>query len=74
MESRSETFKDITTYNENGFFLCIMRKSKHKIQSNRFIAMEGRNKERDRRRIEVSITNEYLRTPLVENNKGKQLK
>ena len=46
MESQSETFKNITTYNENGFLLCIMRKFKCNIQSNRFIAMVDRNKER----------------------------
>ena len=48
MESQSETFKDITTYNEKEFLLCIIRKSKRIIQSNRFKAMIDRNKERAR--------------------------
>ena len=46
MESQSETFKDITAHNENGFILCIMRPSKRNIQSNRFIVMVDSNKER----------------------------
>ena len=48
MESNPENFKDIKRYNENGFLLCIMRKSKYNIQSNRFKVMEERNKERAR--------------------------
>ena len=46
MESQSKTFKDITAYNENGFLLCIMKKGKRNIHSNRFLAMANRNKER----------------------------
>ena len=48
MESQSEMFKDITTYNKNELLLCIMRKSKCNIQSNRFKAMVDRNKKRVR--------------------------
>ena len=48
MESQYETFKDITAYNENEFFLYIMRQSKCIIQSNRFKALTNINKERSR--------------------------
>ena len=45
MESQSEKFKDITTYNVNEFLLSITRKSKHNIHSNRFKVMADRNKD-----------------------------
>ena len=46
MKSQYETFKDITTHNGNEFILCIMRQSKHNIQSNIFEEMAEQNKER----------------------------